>query len=136
MSLNSIYSIAGSSMAAQTTRLNTIAGNMANAKNATSDPKEVYQARKPVFAEMLSSASSSLGSPVQVIGMSVSENQPVMALEPGNPMADDNGYVYYPNVNIIEEMSEMMMATRSYQTSVEVMSNARSMQEKLLTLGR
>ena len=136
MSLNNIYDIAGSSLSAQTLRLNTVAANMANAQNASSEADTVYKARKPVFGEVLSTAKQNLGSRVEVVDMAVSQDQAVMALEPGNPMADEQGYVYYPNVNIIREMSEMMSATRSYQSSVEIMGNARSMQEKLLTLGK
>ncbi|MGI9274055.1 MAG: flagellar basal body rod protein FlgC [Endozoicomonas sp.] len=136
MSLNRIYDIAGSSLSAQTLRLNTIASNMANAETAAASPQEAYKARRPVFSELLERSQSEIGSQVSVDQVMQSTADPLLRYEPDNPLANDEGYVYYPNVNVVEEMADMMSATRSYQTSVEVMANARSMQEKLLSLGR
>ena len=136
MSLNRIYDIAGSSMSAQTLRLNTVASNMANAESVGATPEETYKARRPVFSELLDREKSHIGSQVQVSRVQQSAAEPLMRYEPANPLADDEGYVFYPNVNLVEEMADMMSATQSYQTSVEVMSNARRMQERLLSLGR
>ena len=136
MSLNNIYDIAGSSMSAQTLRLNTIASNMANAETASGSVEEVYQARRPVFAEVLNNASMKMGSQVEVSRVLHSNAQPLTRYEPDNPLADEDGNVFYPSVNVVAEMADMMSASRNYQTSVEVMSNARRMQERLLGLGQ
>ena len=136
MSLNTIYDIAGSSLNAQTLRLNTIASNMANAETAAASPDQVYRARRPVFSEVMQSAQMELGSQVEVSQVMQSQADPLMRYEPDNPLANEEGHVFYPNVNVVAEMADMMSATRNYQTSVEVMSNARRMQERLLTLGQ
>lgn len=136
MSLSSIYDIAGSSMSAQTLRLNAVASNMANAETVASSPAETYKARRPVFSEVLSSAESEIGSQVEVAQVLESGSDPLMRFEPDNPLANDEGYVYYPDINVVAEMADMMSATRNYQTSVEVMANARKMHERLLTLGQ
>ena len=136
MSLNTIYDIAGSSLNAQTLRLNTIASNMANAETAAASPDQVYRARRPVFSEVMQSAQMELGSQVEVSQVMQSQAAPLMRYEPDNPLANEEGHVFYPNVNVVAEMADMMSATRNYQTSVEVMSNARRMQERLLTLGQ
>ncbi|AMO56375.1 flagellar basal body rod protein FlgC [Endozoicomonas montiporae] len=136
MSLNSIYDIAGSSLNAQTLRLNTIASNMANAETAAASPDAVYKARRPVFSEVMRSAQMELGSQVEVREVLQSQADPLMRYEPNNPLANEDGNVFYPNVNVVAEMADMMSATRNYQTSVEVMSNARRMQERLLSLGQ
>ncbi|MET4694723.1 flagellar basal body rod protein FlgC [Endozoicomonas lisbonensis] len=136
MSLNTIYDIAGSSLNAQTLRLNTIASNMANAETAAASPDQVYRARRPVFSEVMQSAQMELGSQVEVSQVMQSQADPLMRYEPNNPLANEEGHVFYPNVNVVAEMADMMSATRNYQTSVEVMSNARRMQERLLTLGQ
>ena len=136
MSLNSIYDIAGSSLNAQTLRLNTVASNMANAETASASPDTTYRARRPVFAELMQSAEMELGSQVEVTQVMHSNAEPLMRFEPNNPLANEEGNVYYPNINIVAEMADMMSATRNYQSSVEVMSNARRMQERLLSLGQ
>ena len=136
MSLNRIYDIAGSSLSAQTLRLNTVASNMANAESVGATPGETYKARRPVFSELLDREKSHIGSQVSVSVVQESTEEPLMRFEPNNPLANDDGYVFYPNINMVEEMADMMSATQSYQTSVEVMSNARRMQERLLSLGR
>ena len=136
MSLNRIYDIAGSGLSAQTLRLNTVASNMANAESVGSTPTETYKARRPVFSELLDQEKNHLGSQVQVSQVMESSAEPLMRYEPNNPLANEDGNVFYPNINLVEEMADMMSATQSYQTSVEVMSNARRMQERLLSLGR
>ncbi len=136
MSLNQIFDIAGSGMSAQTLRLNTVASNMANAESAGRTPEEAYKARRPVFSEVFSDVKSQIGSQVEISDVLESDDEPLMRYEPNNPMANEDGNVFYPNINIVEEMADMMSASRSYQTSVEVMNNARRMQERLLTLGQ
>ena len=146
MSLNRIFDIAGSGMSAQTIRLNTTASNLANADSAASSLDEVYKARKPVFAAvqqdvmklnrdvLLEGQSPSYG--VQVKGIVESDQALDMRYEPDHPMANDEGYVMYPNVNVVEEMADMLSASRSYQTNVDVMEAAKSMMQRVLTLGQ
>lgn len=136
MSINNIYDIAGSSLSAQTLRLNTVASNMANAESVGATPDQAYKARRPVFSELLGQEMNAAGSQVSVSQVMESQSEPLMRYEPDNPLANDQGYVFYPDINLVEEMADMMSATRSYQTSVEVMNNARRMHERLLSLGQ
>ena len=142
MSLNQIFSIAGSSATAQTIRLNTVASNLANASSAGATPEEAYQVMKPVFSVMQDRAMQASAMSNASMQVEVSDIQRITATdeqrqyEPDHPNADANGYVYYPNVNVVSEMADMMSASRSYQTSVEVMVTAKKMQQRLLTLGQ
>lgn len=140
MSFDSIYRIAGSAMNAQTVRLNTVASNLANAESAAGSPEAVYQARKPVFAALFENGELTRpvglgGAHVQVLDVVTSAREPQRRHEPGNPLADAEGYVWYPDVNSIEEMTDMMSATRSFETNVEVLNRVKSMQQGLLRLG-
>ena len=140
MSFDSIYRIAGSSMNAQTVRLNTVASNLANAESAAGSADDVYKARKPVFAAIYENGELTRpmgmgGAHVQVLDVVTSGRDPQRRHEPGSPLADAQGYVYYPDVNSIEEMTDMMSATRSFETSVEVLNKVKSMQQGLLRLG-
>lgn len=140
MAFESIYKIAGSAMGAQTVRLNTIASNLANADSAASRPQDVYQARKPVFASVyqnnqLTRGLGMGGASVQVLDVISSQAEPVRRYEPNNPLSDRDGFVYYSDINHMEEMSDMMSATRSYETSVEVLNRVKGMQQGLLKLG-
>ncbi|MCJ8167971.1 flagellar basal body rod protein FlgC [Atopomonas sediminilitoris] len=147
MSLSSIFNIAGSAMSAQTIRLNTTASNMANAESVSSNRDETYRARHPVFAvqfnEALNGAGGSLfaqdehaGNGVQVLGVVESDASLMPRYEPNHPAADEQGYVYYPNVNVVEEMANMISASRSFQSSAEMMNTAKSMMQRVLTLGQ
>ena len=140
MAFDSIYRIAGSAMNAQTVRLNTVASNLANADSAAADAEDVYQARKPVFAavynnDQLTRGAGMGGAHVQVLDVVSAGNEPVRRYEPNNPLADDRGYVFYADIDQIEEMTDMMSATRSFETSVEVLNRLKSMQQGLLKLG-
>jgi flagellar basal-body rod protein FlgC len=140
MSFDSIYRIAGSSMNAQTVRLNTVASNLANAESASSRAQDVYQARKPMFAAVYENGQLTRGvgmggAHVQVLDVVTAGREPVRRYEPDSPLADRDGYVFYANVNEIEEMTDMMSATRSFETGVEVLNRVRSMQQGLLKLG-
>ena len=140
MALDSIYRIAGSAMTAQTVRLNTVASNLANADSAASSADAAYKARKPMFAavygndELVRDAGMG-GARVQVLDVVTSGTEPQRRYEPNNPLANRDGYVYYPDVNEIEEMTDMMSATRSFETSVEVLNRVKAMQQGLLKLG-
>ncbi|MCQ4259986.1 flagellar basal body rod protein FlgC [Stutzerimonas kunmingensis] len=140
MSFDSIYRIAGSAMNAQTVRLNTVASNLANTDSAANNAADVYQARKPMFAAVYENNSLTRGvglggAHVQVLDVVTSGAEPKRRYEPGNPLADGSGYVYYPDINEIEEMTDMMSATRSFETGVEVLNRVKSMQQSLLRLG-
>ncbi|MFC5740466.1 flagellar basal body rod protein FlgC [Dyella tabacisoli] len=142
MSLFKIFDVAGSGMSAQSLRLNTVASNMANADSVASTPEAAYRARQPLFAavqrEMLAGrgAADDDGTGVQVLGISESEAAAPSRYEPGNPMADSNGYVYGSNVNPVDELVNMISASRSYQNNVEVMNSTRQLMQKTLDLGK
>lgn len=137
MSSFKIFDIAGTGMSAQSVRLNTTASNLANAETVSGDPNQVYKAKHPLFEAIR----TGLGKDAASNGVSVRgivENQaPALArYEPGNPLADANGYVYAPNVNSVEEMVDMISASRSYQNNVEVMNTAKEMMLATLRLGQ
>jgi flagellar basal-body rod protein FlgC len=140
MSLDSVFSIAGSGMIAQSIRLNTTASNLANADAAASSVDETYRGRHPIFAAMQDTldmdrnGNASVG--VGVLGI-VESNAPLQPrYEPGHPLSDEEGYVYYPNVNVVEEMTNMISASRSFQMNVEVMNSAKQMMQRALSLGQ
>ncbi|TXI25664.1 MAG: flagellar basal body rod protein FlgC [Roseateles sp.] len=139
MSFKQIAQIAGSAMSAQTVRLNTIASNLANAQSAAGSPDATYHARKPVFAALAPEAGGGdgqlAGARVQVLDVVESQEPLRKAYEPENPLANENGEVYYPNVNPVDEMTDMLSASRAFETSVEVLSRVKSMQQSLLRLG-
>lgn len=141
MSFTDIYSIAGSAMNAQTVRLNTVASNLANADAVAANPEDAYKALKPVFATVYNKVQLASGDNVypnaQVRIMDVIQHQgdAEKRFEPSNPLANDEGYVYYPDIDVVAEMADMMSATRSFETNVEVLANVKSMQQGLLRLG-
>ncbi|MET3055090.1 flagellar basal body rod protein FlgC [Pseudomonas alkylphenolica] len=140
MAFDAIYRIAGSAMNAQTVRLNTVASNLANIDSAAADANTAYQARKPVFAAVyqnnqLSRGAGMGGANVQVLDVVTSGREAKKRYEPDHPLADRSGHVYYPDISEIEEMTDMMSATRSFETGVEVLNRIKSMQQGLLKLG-
>ncbi len=141
MSSFKTFDIAGSGMAAQSVRLNTVASNLANADSVSGDAAAVYKARHPLFEairQQLAGANAGAqgGAAVRVTGIVESDAAPVARYEPGNPLANADGYVYAPNVNVVEEMVDMISASRSYQNNVEVMDTAKSMMLATLRLGQ
>lgn len=147
MSLSSLFNIAGTGMSAQNTRLNTVASNIANAESVSSSVDQTYRARHAVFQTMMQNAqggtSQSLfsdqgqaGVGVQVTGIVEDQSELQARYEPNHPMANEEGYVYYPNVNVVEEMADMIAASRSFQTNAEIMNTAKQMMQKVLTLGQ
>ena len=147
MGLTTIFDIAGSGMNAQSLRLNTTASNIANADTASSSAAKTYRGRHPVFAasfpQMLGPPenANSLDNPPESLGVEVKgiveSDAPLQPrYEPENPLSDEQGYVYYPNVNVVEEMTNMISASRSYQVNVEVANAAKQMVQKILTLGQ
>ena len=137
MSALKIFDIAGSGMNAQNLRLNLVASNLANANSVSSSINQVYKARQPVFAAELNNQLNKDGSGgVNIKGVVESQAPPVMEYAPNHPMADAAGYIYKPNVNSMEEMANMMSATRSYQNNVDVLNAAKTMILDTLKLGQ
>ncbi|MEQ1439355.1 flagellar basal body rod protein FlgC [Fontimonas sp. SYSU GA230001] len=135
MSSFRIFDIAGSALSAQSVRLNTVASNLANADAVSGDENTVYRARLPVFQAAAEPGQDDAAG-VRVLGVVESQAAPEKRYEPGHPLADAQGYVYAPNVNVVEEMANMISAARSYQSSVDVMNTAKDLALATLNLGR
>ncbi len=138
MSLFNLFDTAGSALHAQTIRLNTISSNLANANSASSSTGKTYRAREPVFAAIVDNFATDEGAVKGVRVMGIVESQKPLRREyqPGNPLANKDGYVFMPNVNVVEEMANMISASRSYQTNVEVMNTAKQMLMRTLSMGQ
>ena len=143
MSSFKIFDIAGSGLSAQSVRLNTVASNLANADSVSGDPTKVYKARHPVFEAVraklgtqgsLTDAKS--GAAVKVRGIMENQAEPTARYEPGNPLANTEGYVFGPNVNVVEEMVDMISASRAYQNNVEVLNTSKELMLATLRLGQ
>lgn len=135
MSSFKIFDIAGSALAAQSVRLNTVASNLANAGSVSGDPATVYKARMPVFQALPASDSSDTAQ-VRVQEIVESQRPAEARYEPGHPLADADGFIYASNVNVVEEMVNMISASRSYQSSIEAMNTAKDLAMRTLTLGK
>ncbi|KQW96839.1 flagellar basal-body rod protein FlgC [Massilia sp. Root418] len=135
MSLFSIFNVSGSAMSAQAQRLNVVASNLANADSATSASGEAYRAKQVVFeAQPAANGGASTGVKVQRV---IEDPSPLKQVyDPKHPMADEKGYVSMPNVNVVDEMVNMLSASRSYQTNVETMNAAKTLLLKTLTIGQ
>jgi flagellar basal-body rod protein FlgC len=138
VSLFKVFDISGSAMSAQSVRLNTTASNLANADSVSSSIDQTYRARKPVFAadldRALSDRQESVG--VKILGV-VETNKPLQKeFSPDHPMADAEGFIYKPNVNVVEEMTDMLSASRNYQTNVQVADAAKQMLQQTLRMGK
>lgn len=143
MSLYNVFNITGTGMSAQSVRLNTTASNLANAQSVASSVNETYKARHPVFAEMLTDGFLKeregvfdTNGGVEVLGIVESKAPYNLRYEPHHPMADDKGFVTYPNVNVVEEMTNMISASRSFQMNVELMNTAKTLAQRVLSLGQ
>ncbi len=143
MSLFNVMNVAGSALAAQSIRLNTTASNMANANSASSSLEATYRARHPVFMTALDESADfgtefedAAGVGVEVGGIIESRAPLRRDYQPGHPLADEAGYVFMPNVNVVEEMANMISASRSYQTNVEIMEASKQMLTRTLALGQ
>jgi len=138
MSAFNIFNIAGSGMNAQSLRLNLVASNISNANSVSSSEGDVYKSRQPVFAAELKNVldSQNAASNVNVLGVVESQAPAIMEFAPNHPMADSNGYIFKPNVNTVEEMANMMSASRSYQNNVEVLNTAKQLMLQTLKMGQ
>ena len=134
MSLLNIFNVAGSAMNAQSQRLNTVASNLANADSATSANGQAYKAKQVVFAAVPVGENGATG--VNVAAVIEDQSPMKMVYDPKNPLADDKGYVTMPNVNVVEEMVNMISASRSYQSNAEMMNTTKTLLLKTLNLGQ
>lgn len=138
MSSMSIFQIAGSALVAQSQRLNVAASNLANADSAVGPDGQPYQARHVVFrvAPFPGQAAGSEVGGVQVVGVVQSNAAPRMVYDPTSPLANEEGYVAMPNVNVVNETVDMIAASRAYQANVDVLNTARTLMLKTLTIGQ
>lgn len=149
MSLASVFDIAGMGMGVQTVRLNTIASNIANAETVAGSEQAAYRARHPVFVaqppggleetpgiDFGSEKTDRASFGVMVSEIMQSQRAVQRRHQPGHPLADAQGYVYVSNVNPVEEMADMIAASRSFQLNAEMANTAKSMMQRLLTLGQ
>ncbi len=138
MALDNIFGIAGSALNAQSARLNTVASNLANANTVSNSDQTAFRAKRVVFKAILDQQMATPGTnntggvKVQAI---TDDPSPIRKVsDPGNPMADKDGFVYQSNVNEMSEMVEMMAASRSYQNNVEVVNTARQLMMRTLDI--
>ncbi len=131
----SIFDVAGSGMSAQALRLNLTASNLANAESVSSSTNQTYRARHPVFRAVLDERSRQ-ATMVRVLGVVESRAPLRTQYAPGNPLADANGYIHMPNVNVVEEMANMISASRSYQSNLEVLNTSKQLMLRTLSLGQ
>jgi len=137
MSIDRIMDIAGSAMNAQLVRLNSTASNLANEGVLASSPDQAFRGRRPLFetilADRMRDQNTSSGG-VRVKDIVLDQKDVQQIYDPGNPLADEGGYVWGSNVNTVEEMIEMMDASRSYQNNVDVISTARDLMLRTLEI--
>ena len=138
MSLFNIFEVSGSAMSAQSVRLNTTASNLANADSASSSLEQTYRSREPVFAAVMKGLqggnAQSVG--VRVAGIVESDAPLDIRYEPNNPKANEEGYVFLPNVNVVDQMANMISASRSYQNNVEVLNTSKQLLLATIRLGQ
>ena len=135
MSLFSVFDIAGSALSAQSQRLNVVASNLAKADSAVSANGAAYRAKQVVFsASPLARQMQGMG--VQVAKVMDDPSPARLVYNPQHPMADGSGYVTMPNVNVVEEMTNMISASHAYQTNLDMMNTAKNLMVKTLALGQ
>ena len=136
MSLFGVFDIASSAMAAQSIRLNATASNIANADSATSSTGQPYRAKQVVFSATPLYANQPQAVGVKVAAVSEDQSPPRLVYDPKNPLADGSGYIAMPNVNVVEEMTNMISASRAYQTNADMMNTAKTLLQRTLQLGQ
>jgi len=136
MSFFNILDISATGMHVQTIRLNTVASNLANADSISSNANETYRAKKPVFQTILDDATGEPMGGVRIKEIVESKAPLKMEYNPNHPMANEDGYIFRPNVNVVEEMADMLSASRTYQTNVEVMNTSKQLLLRTIQLGK
>lgn len=136
MAMLKVFDVAGSGMSAQTTRLNTVASNLANVNSLAGDPQQVYRARMPVFQSVLDRLTGSEADVGVRVSDVVEKNAVPDALyDPSNPLANGEGYVFRSTVDPVEEMANMMSASQSFQSNVEVLNTVKQLLLATLRIG-
>ena len=137
MSLFNIFDVASSGLRAQNVRLNLTASNLANVNSIVGNKADAYRSRHPVFSVVLDQMGTASGvGGVKTTKIVESRAEPDARYFPGHPLADDKGYIYSSNVSAVDEMTDMISASRSYQLNVELMTASKKLVEKTLTLGQ
>ena len=136
MSLFNVFQVSSSAMTAQAMRLNTTASNLANADSVISSDGKPYRSKQVVFEATPMGGLGDVSKGVRVRQVVEDASPPRMVYDPKNPAADEKGYVAFSNVNVVEEMTNMISASRSYQTNVEVMNTAKTMMLRTLQIGQ
>lgn len=137
MSLFQVFNVTGSAISAQSQRLNVVASNLANADTVAGPDGQAYKARQVTFqAELMGQMGDATSTGVKVSKITEDQTQGRRVHDPKHPSADADGYVTYSNVNAVEEMVNMISASRSYQNNVEVMNTAKSLLLKTLQMGQ
>jgi flagellar basal-body rod protein FlgC len=134
MGISTIYRISGSALNAQSRHLSLIANNMANAQTVSQTEAGTYRSVRPVFTEVKDNIMRP-GGGVQLSGYDINREPVQRQLIPEHPMANEDGYIFLSNVNLVEEMMHMLEASRSYQSNIEVMNTAKDLMTKTLGLG-
>jgi len=135
--LLNVFDIAGSAMSAETVRLNVTASNLANAESVGGSEATTYHARHPVFSAVMQSlGDGEPGVGVKVDNIIESKAPLQTRYQPDHPLANEQGYVYLPNVNLVDEMANMISASRAYQTNVEVANTSKQLILATLHMGQ
>jgi flagellar basal-body rod protein FlgC len=136
MSLFNVFQVSSSAMTAQSMRLNTVASNLANADSVIDSDGQAYRAKHVVFQATPMGNMGDISKGVRVTQIVEDASPPRLVYDPKNPAANEQGYVAFPNVNVVEEMTNMISASRSYQTNVEVMNTAKTMMLRTLQIAQ
>jgi flagellar basal-body rod protein FlgC len=134
MSMSNVFQIAGSALTAQSMRLNAVASNLANADSAHASTGEAYKAKQVVFQATPMDAATPWAQGVRMTQVIEDPSPARLVYDPKHPLADAKGYVAYANVDVVEEMVNMISASRSYQTNTEVMATAKDLMQRTLAL--
>ena len=135
MGLLANFQISGSAISAQSLRLNTTASNLANVETIAASEAAAYRSRQPVFQALLENPARPGEVGVNMLGIVESQQAVERRYQPGHALADAEGYVYVSNVNPVEEMANMISASRAYQNNVEVLNTSRDLLLRILSLG-
>lgn len=140
MSLTSILTIAGSGLTAETQRMTASASNMTNANVLSGRAEDTYKAQYPIFKAIqenaMQSVDNKLNAGVVVTGVYASDAEPIKHYEPNNPLANEEGFVFSPNISYVDEMANMISASRAYQINLEMISSAKQMIQRTLQVGQ
>lgn len=136
MSMFPTLDISATGMHVQNVRLNTIASNMANVNSISSNSDETYRSKQPVFKTIMDEQTNQPKGGVMIEDIVESEAPPIMEYNPNHPMANDDGYIFRPNVNTVEEMANMLSASRAYETNIEVMNTTKQILLKTIQMGK